>query len=847
MAAASSDSRRSCIVAPRCALPLFVMAALSMGMVAARVTAQGLESLEMVDPIGTSEYERSVIDTVARLRWEERADAAALDERAWIARLEPLHDAYLAEALRLRDECGTPILRGRRSVHAGASVAALRAERRQIARLRTALDDTERRFFSSIETALPEECRGAVGAMRQARERARFASKLSQIQGFARLDLVDVVSGLRLGKEDVQRIAPIMDDYEARLLSVLRNWQRWSEERDAAWVDGLEPFAAELAENAGDDLAAEEARLAIVRSVMEVNPVGPHPPIDALAPLNARTVQRLLEALPPAERRALRRAVERRVGGMHRSDLAARCERMLAHVRAESSLTSEERDRIDAIGEAWRRDDDAAIERNLKEVASAVFDAEAGIVVSHETSQRDQAFLKERRQVLCTATESINAVLGQERATRLGFEAFTPPGSTETRYEWRDPELLRDESPFAAVHQELGAFEPSGAFQRGAGPLDLETLRQWCASVALDDAGWAVIEATHRSYLDQWSRRVDPITAALRQVLPANPFEPIPPSAEIDAALAASAELFEARRALLEAAMAADDSLFDAIDSAVGTPERRAVLTTARLARRWSLLVDPTNQFAIGGLGFVERDVNIGKLALSRKLSDDARAAVGRALEKRRAEFERALVEHAQIDIEETSLERRVVLFRAMASESEEARREYVQAVDAVRAAEMAYDERQWALRRVARAIAEEAAASLDDVDGHKLRELWRHLSLPGLARSKDSAEPILDRLLSFATLSDEERDAVERIDTEFRAASTAAVDGMAAIVVRREAPAKQRSWRGRHRDNELAMSELARWRFARDEADQKAKMHLRGALTPETLARLAALRLEAQ
>lgn len=837
------------------------------------------------EPITTQEFERLVtlaLTTPGGEGADVESPASSEDSlvgtdpldprvRAWLTKLEPLHDAYLRELLEIRAQLAIPYLLEGREVMSCRSAAEARATFVRFESVAERRLDVERRFLDAIERELPSSSRAAVVTLRHARERARIQWVTAGLGG---VDLVGLIDRLGLSSRERAAIAPVLRDYEARLLAIARDLRKIRTDQIDAFVAAIGANATEWAAIQGDEFEVQQARRALVAEAVAWSNPARLEKADAIQELNLSA----LAAFRPHLSKPAWRAVQLRVVGEAVSEVgreAERADRLVARLLVREDLNDGVRTRLQELTDAWRTTDDAFMEELIDAHTEADRMSTAATLdasfrdAANTAGNRFSGIDGERREKQRVFLRTIARTLGPSHAQRLGIvpleiaharEDPFAPSPTELA---QPPDFVADDevilvdpeqaparpSPaWTSMNRAVQGLVRTGGFADKPEPLARVQLLEWVLQLDLTADELAAVHARHSEYLDRWRREIEPLAVSLVEWLPKTTVSPMASEEEVAEALAAIDEVAELRRQLLPKIAAADGLLFDSLAPLCSTDDRRIRLNAMRVARFTAMFG------ATSGLGVVAMDqdfdhpVNLGAFVLHVALPQAVGDGFLHALERDTASIREATLAQARAAIEWDAAWRRVVNQQQLAMESQEAKARLVSLLQAEFEQSKVNHSRREAVRHLTLALGREVESKIGDDDRQAFLDAWYTVLFPNDAPDRDDASTIIERVRALPELGETERAEIERIAAEHRRRHRAATARIieALLSYAPPIPTARTTRAAQSREARRVTFERELWAFDRREANEKARMHLRTALTPTNLARVPALSFEA-
>jgi len=836
------------------------------------------------EPITTQEFERLVTLALTAPSGEgaDVASPASPDDslvgadpldprvRAWLTKLEPLHDAYLHELLAIRAQHAIPHLLEGREVMSCRSAAEARATFVRFESVAERRLDVERQFFDAIERELPSSSRAAVVTLRHARERARIPWVTAGLGGF---DLVNLIDRLDLPSRERAAIAPVLRTYETRLLAIARELRKIRSDQIDDFVAAIGANATAWAAIQGDEFEVRQARTALVADAVAWTNPARLEKADAIQELNLSTLSALLPHLSKPARRAVQlRIVAEAVSEVGRE--AESADRLVARLLTREDLNDGVRTRLQELTDAWRATDDALMEEIIDAHAEADRMSTAATLdasfrdASHTAGNRFSGIDGERREKQRNFLRSVARTLGPSRAQRLGIvpleiaqaredpfapspiEVAEPPDFVaDDEVILVDPEQAPAPPPpaWTAMNRAAQGFVRAGGFADKAEPLARVQLLEWVLPLELTADELAAVNARHSEYLDRWRREIEPLATSLVERLPKTTVSPMASEEEVAEALAAIDEVAELRRQLLPKIAAADGALFDSLAPIFAADDRRTRLNAMRVARFMAMFG------ATSGLGVAameeafDHPLNLGAFALHVALPQAVSDEFLSALERHTASIREATLAQARAAIEWDAAWTRVEIHHQLAPEDEEAKARLVSLLQAEFEQSKANRSRRDVVRRLTHALGREVETKLGEVDRQTFLDAWYTVLFPNEAPDREDASMIIERIRTLPELSETERAEVERIAAEHRRRHRAATARIIEVLLSYAppVPTARTTRAAESRESRRVTFERELWAFDRREANEKARMHLRTALTPADVARVPALSFE--
>lgn len=835
-------------------------------------TAQQMER-ELPQPISTAEIERSITKAMIAPPSPGNANAPPLAQdaldpelRARIAAIEPMHDAYLAKVLALRDRVLVEQIAAEPKLRDGANLSAAERHERQMMTLRARAIEAEEQLLLVIAEAMPEAQRPRVEAMRRERARRRHGERMADHAGVIALDVIELVEMASLPPEQRAALEPLLADYEQSLVIAARRYQVMTERGRARLLTALRAregeFVAAVRANPPNHALARAIRLEASAQSMQGIPLVAV--VTALRELNRRTILRVLAELPVESRRTLMRTARSGFLLDERGPLVDGADFVSRRLRDGGMISEGERTAVAALRAQWL-ESDLALAIDRMQLAERMLDLENPWPDPQFDESSLAAAREERRAIDEQRTKRARALLaaivniiGMERAAKLGV--FIPRGAALANgVEWSEPEsqdaAIADEAANGAETAEAKAVSVKRLAQVAADrravapvPTDRGALQSWVERWTADSALRTAIMNEHRAYEEAWKRKVEP---ALQETVAA--VERVrttlqgPDTDELDFSVATAIvdQAAAAQQRALDAAWSTETALFDAIERVMVRNDLLPELVALRMTRLWQMGGGVGDRPGLLSEWGQPVEVSVADWALDTNLPEAARRVLLQKIVAERTSFEAMLRERAATTLDAALQQyRRNLILRVRVDDEryEGWSTQLAQDDTIVSDASAAAIENAVSFTRE---VLENAALALDGDARDDFRASVYAAMFPGLCADNDSAAALLEQLLRDETLSEADRAVVQRIARVHRAGHSAAVAGMIAAAnalapVDEDLRSADRNdaWRRR-------MHEVARWRFERSEANAKARMHLRNELSRETLERIPSLSAE--
>jgi len=824
--------------------------------------AQGRIAGELPPPITTDHFERMVVRVLVTPPgfWSGTSpalgsDALAPEVRRVIETIEPAHNAYLGAWLALVDGDLERLKSSPVQLAKGGTLTQMLNHHRRSVSIRRRAIQLELQLIDAIAAAFPEAQRPRAEWMRRERWRERWAATYENHARLLTLDLHGIVDTLTSDEGERTKVEPLLAAHDSALLALFDRYDAKLTRRHELLIVALKVHEAELLAAIRSTPPDHERSRAIRRdAAAELEVRAPVlPTIASIEDLQRRTLKALLAALGPSTRHALIQAVLSKLH-INAGPTASNASRFARYALAARHLQEQERAPLAASARSWQERDAALAVRHLEasERLSSALNSVPQESVDQElvriASEEGDRLLVEREVLAQRFLGDSMACMGEPGAAAIGLRR-TPGGAIdEAALQWNDPdpELVASSRPDPEIDAPSRAYD-DGPIAIGSA-LPLAALLDRIADRSLDDASLERLRTVQVEFERIWAQRVMPLVTAAASDLALLALARPKTSADLAGPIEIVDRLTGIELRMEDEAWRLEVAHFEALERLLAETGGRWVieLRVLRLARLWSLFggAQAANQ-STDHWG-TPRRINAAAVALDRSLADPLRAEVATSLLLHRNDLEQAFRERVDLERAERRAQRVVTLrLRVPTSdpmwrgevdiweESEEAR-EALRSIDA-------------RIEPVVRAAldAPSVAASDGRIDPALLAEFKGRiirLLLPRLIDEAEMVAPLLDKLEQMPALTETERGAVDSIAREHRLTHGAATDAIVASALDCRAEEPGLSQRERSDRLWVCVRAIARWRFERDEANAKARMHLRNSLRREIIERVPAL-----
>ncbi|MFO0827875.1 MAG: hypothetical protein U0572_06960 [Phycisphaerales bacterium] len=781
-----------------------VLVCLTLALVAAAARGQGAYDIAP-DPIALAELRLGIASRVA----------TPISEDDWLA-IEQAHDAYLASMRELRDGSIAAALDALAPIT--ANPWAHPDEMRDVLRRGDSIADriaaADNALFDAVLVRLGEACQPAIQSLRDRRSATRSANTLRRIVWLnERVDLADPFwTATLLSPEERERIAPLIQAFEARQAALLRSVLDTALRRQLRIVEVSK--AAPLDFNDREAWAINKTRWDRER---------------AEHPEHEKAIEKLHEA-----QQQFRSSVLREVSFDARREIIARLddrkddfyqlrtpivERWFRAALRSRALSAETRAALREQYQRWAEADEKLLDAYRADPGKVDATGDTRFTRAQETnSARDECAAK--------AFTELRPLLPKELGERVAQLVFdTDP------FDGHAPEDA-DPSGDAPLVRRVGSIGGSGQenIARYRMQWNLRPLEDALLTARLVDATpeeRTTIAAIVADAKDAWIRDVAPL------VTKASGLDSVP--WQEDAQEDAVAESVRAKLEAHEATEKLDRATFDALAAAL--PATRAgALRLARLERMLETWADHESLMAANTAWEVELLPNVARVvrttatdasgpAVGQVLDVEGDALVAAARDRRRDGF-RLVAEAAML------MNRSM---KAQSDQSPEGQKRFQEAIERERTAgEQLVDLRRRTSAEFRRVLGRMLDAA-PEAERTEMRLAYEREAYPELFFDRRSFQPWFDRALTLPTLDDERRARLRAMADDWwrrRAAQLFAyVDLMHAKPAAKTPDPNGESNRRRARDF-----------FERNELNTRAVIALRRALTAEERERIRGL-----
>ncbi len=822
-----------------CRLAIFALALIASLLPATVARAQGTYG-QLPDPISSAELSRLLT------RYVHPTQAQGVS-------VEALHDAYRERFRALREGDIERFLVRTRQMQGGTMPSKEQVEEftRGYERIARQIAEVDEALFDAVAALMGEERVVAVKRANDARARDRNSSGLMRgmVAAGPAPDLSAIVLDSKPSASQVQSLEPLLVPYEQRMTAATKELGVLSVRMFREMFEAMEK--AGLGNLSQEDLMEdpEKAQETMQKIQAAMQQAGERAQAKAkeIVELNNKTYRAIAAQLTGTARRQLRaRYLSLAYPEVATDPVGA--ELLFLRALRVKSLDAAGREQVQGAYERWQAADDPLAEQLIK----LADEARAGVGMmalsgdadedSEKVAEKIAELTAKRTEVGTEAMKPIAALLGDERLQKL--LARGAGGLPDAFDETGDPEAdagaqAAASGAGAAIDEDLRVAALAAGAERQA--IGVELVAWIAAQLALDQSRAVVLDSMQSDYLGRWEEQVRPIEARIEQAR-GSQFTADATGARVDGA--ATASLYEARKAHASKAAELDAAFFQDLGHALG----EAAGPTLRMARLERALEGAGGTEAQGSAmmmrtpalpvnfmqvlresGLPPEELSKARLAIDAQVEPLLKLCLESALQE--LDFERELLDLGQ---------RTSQLYQNNEAAPDMAKMQQLTASMA------AVQQRQSesAARRSEAVLAawKSVLQSVGDGQRDALTLAYDERAFPSVFKDPRCATPYIQKARRLGDLTSEQQLQLKALDERYRAEHVGLCRKMVPKADPAKVPAKPEEQQQYWQQQMEAVNACEKIRFDRDEGSQRAISQLRRILTEGQQLRLPGL-----
>lgn len=483
-----------------------LLAVITLLFIAHAPSAHGQGTMGMLpDPITSSELDG----------YADRLGLSAEQRRA----IDRHFQEYRQQFRELRDGDIASFLREMQEVQGGGMSMPSRDDMdrlmRSWERARGRISSLDNRFFAMIQDALTDEQIAMVQRVQMARERTRYIAEMRMGMMTPVGDLSDVVQRLNVTPDELQRIDPLLADYERRLTHALQRHSRSMIDMMVQMYDALEDLGITGEEDMADPEVMQEMMEAMQQVMQDVFAKAGEQSQELRA-LNYRTYRDVVEHLDEHRRARFRdQFVENTFWEIHflTNNRAAR--RLDAALEL-PDLDSSTRQRIKQVRDAFTSERDRLFDRTIRMTLDHPDPGMGAFMFGGEESDYQEQIQKlqtEARAIDQRAEQSLSELLPEGAAEQVTLREAEVQ---QEQHQQRQAEAGIETEPMLGDNDDSAATQSStDAFLAGA--INTRETAIYADMLGLSDDEQMLLEELHNEYIERFEAETTEILQRLSE------------------------------------------------------------------------------------------------------------------------------------------------------------------------------------------------------------------------------------------------------------------------------------------------------------------------------------------
>lgn len=716
----------------------------------------------------------------------------------------------------------------------------------EVERLMRRIRQLDEQFFSRMSEVLTQQQRQIMPRIQMQRERARYDTQITQgfrfwINAGAVVDLSEMVRSLDLPPETLERIDPLLSDYEQRLTRSANNLFHKG-------VESVRDIAGQLEELGFSEETFRNPRqigefMQVMQELWEEHVQSLLNETASLASYQRRSYRQFADVLPDDAAHQLRRSYFREA---YRDavSIGRRAERQFAAALEIEDLSSSLRNSIEVMEYSHRHEQHRRADRIADLLDEIRKDRSIEQFMRRDDDPRQkriEELQEEAEQADHAIIDSLHAMLGPDRVEAMSEGA----GDDDARGRFRaardgrrGPGMRRGGPQGGSGWGGLGGAPSS---RNLPGPITTGDIGRYIRMLSLDNDAASLLESLHDDYVARFEEvkrdyfePLDEISGTLRSDRDSDDDDAV-----ADGAVQRTADAF---RTAFGAIHDLDQSLFNDMKIVIqseGGDVLQEQIERLRLARERQ-----TYRVSTAGVNagpWTRRAANESDIDLRRLARDlPAQLRLADAFDSRLAAYERELTDlqrkrfETDLDLGFTTLDLRLSMRHASGTDRRQRWREMNRVVRNVadRSADVHQD-----ITLLNRNALDALLSHLPDSYGRSLRDKYHREAFPSVFDDDSAVQQMLGPALELPGLSDSQQSRLRDLAMEYRANYAELSADMVNVYLAFDPSSGDR--RGRGGLSREDRNTIDRLRFERDELNRLAERRIRAILSPSQLDRI--------